>query len=58
VRASGRIGSIRLVSSSGHVVLDDAAIEAAREWFFVPGSSGRKQTDVIARVPILFVLHR
>jgi TonB family protein len=47
-----------VVSSSGHAVLDDAAIDAAKEWVFVPGSSGGKQTDVIARVPILFVLHR
>ncbi len=33
---TGRVARVRLVQSSGHACLDEAALEAAREWRFIP----------------------
>lgn len=56
VLASGLPGQIKLHQSSGHGVLDNAAIQAVRSWRFV---AARQGGQVIARwllVPISFIL--
>jgi protein TonB len=52
VLASGRVGTASVVDSSGHEVLDDAALEAVRAWLFVPAHLGEFAVDSTVDVPI------
>ncbi len=45
-RPSGRVTSVRMDPSTGHTVLDQAAIEAFRAWRFKPGSVSRIRTPI------------
>jgi len=56
VLASGTPDSIQLRSSSGHRVLDDAAIAAVRRWSFVPAKRGTTPVDGWVDVPLNFQL--
>jgi TonB family protein len=49
-RASGKVISCEMVPSTGSAILDDAAIQAFREWRFKPG------TIAGVRIPIAFLL--
>jgi len=40
ISPDGRAGEIQLVKGSGYARLDRAAIEAVRDWRFVPASKG------------------
>ena len=53
---TGRVIDLRLAQSSGHGVLDNAALEAVRTWRFIPGSRDERPVDMWVRVPVRFEL--
>lgn len=54
VLASGSPGQITVFQSSGHELLDNAALQAVRGWRFVPARRGGKAVTVQVNVPIRF----
>lgn len=42
VDANGNVTNVRIIQSSGHAELDEAAIRQARQWKFTPSASGRQ----------------
>jgi len=56
VLANGSPGQIRLQQSSGHEVLDNAALQAVRGWRFVAARQGGQAVTQRFLVPIPFIL--
>ena len=56
VSASGASSEVLLKRSSGHAVLDDAALQTVRRWRFVPARRGDTPVDSWVDVPIIFRL--
>ncbi len=56
VLADGRVGEIKVFRPSGHKVLDDEAIEAVKDWIFIPGMQDGKEISSWVTVPITFQL--
>ncbi|MEM7518662.1 MAG: energy transducer TonB, partial [Planctomycetota bacterium] len=56
VSESGAPLQIRLHKSSGHAILDEAALETVRTWKFVPGQKGGKASKTTVQVPVTFRL--
>lgn len=56
VLPDGRPDQVELRSSSGRKVLDDAAIEAVRQWTFAPARRGSTAVSAWALVPVDFKL--
>lgn len=56
VLADGRAGQVRLQHSSGHTVLDEAALNAVKDWHFSPAKHTGQPVDKWFVVPIPFVL--
>ena len=60
VLADGTVAAVTVATSSGHEVLDEAALEAAleavRAWHFVPAKQGGKTVESTVNVPINFNL--
>lgn len=56
VLADGMVGELRLEKSSGHVVLDQAALKAVRGWAFAPGRRGGMPAAMEVLVPVRFAL--
>jgi len=56
VLAEGATGKIRVERSSGHPLLDDAALQAVREWRFEPAMKNGTPVPSWVEVPIRFVL--
>ena len=54
--ADGRAGTVELVSSSGHDILDDAAVQAVRRWQFLPARVGGMALASTVIIPIRFQL--
>jgi protein TonB len=52
----GRVGDLRVLSSSGFTLLDKAAMAAVEKWLFEPGRRGDEAVAMRVRVPIRFVL--
>lgn len=48
--SSGNVTSTRLLKSTGHKILDDAALDAFRQWRFKPGSVDK------VKIPINFTM--
>jgi protein TonB len=57
VGADGRPRGLTLAHSSGHAVLDEAALEAVATWRFVPASRGGEAVAARVEVPIRFMLN-
>lgn len=57
VLANGRPGQIQIQTSSGRQALDDAAVQAVRNWTFVPAKQGDRTLDGWVTVPIDFRLN-
>ena len=57
VLESGLPGQIMLQQSSGHDVLDNAALNSVRTWRFVPARHGGEPVARRFLVPIPFILH-
>ncbi|WP_083930222.1 energy transducer TonB [Methylovulum miyakonense] len=58
VLASGSAGEVKIVSSSGHEILDESAVEQVKSWRFIPAHKGDKSVDDWVRVPISFKFKR
>jgi len=56
VLADGSVAAVSVATSSGHEVLDEAALEAVRAWHFVPARQGGRAVESWANVPINFNL--
>ena len=56
VLADGKVGKIEVLRPSGHRVLDEEAIEAVKDWIFVPGKQDGKEISSWVTVPITFQL--
>ncbi len=57
VSAEGLSDRVKVERSSGHEILDDAAIEAVKKWKFVPAKRGDTAVASPVLVPIVFSLH-
>jgi protein TonB len=53
---TGRAGDVTVQKSSGHSVLDDAALDAAKVWTFVPATQAGQPVAGWVTVPIEFRL--
>lgn len=56
VDPNGNAADLRVLSSSGHPILDRTAMNAVRHWTFDPGTRGEKKVKMWVRVPIRFHL--
>ncbi|NBS16976.1 MAG: energy transducer TonB [Gammaproteobacteria bacterium] len=56
VLASGAASEVSIQTPSGHEILDEAALEAVRQWHFVPAKRGGQPVDSLVNVPINFNL--
>lgn len=57
VTAEGTAGDVRLHTSSGSSLLDEAAIAAVRKWRFVPARQGGETVAAWVQVPVAFKLN-
>ncbi|WP_454063100.1 TonB family protein [Candidatus Nitrospira salsa] len=57
VHRSGMPGTVTIQKSSGYKILDDAAIEAIRQWRFAPAKDGNFAIEKHVDVPLKFGLH-
>jgi protein TonB len=60
VSREGGVLNIEISQSSGYEILDNAALEAVKNWRFVPARQGETPRDewVQVQVPVAFVLRR
>lgn len=56
VLTDGSSGEVAIERSSGHEVLDEAAMEAAKRWKFVPAKRGEEAVATWVLIPIEFKL--
>lgn len=56
VRADGSCGDVKLKQSSGHSLLDRAALETVKRWRFLPATRAGRAIDSWVDVPIRFRL--
>jgi protein TonB len=56
VARSGGVADLRVYTSSGYGMLDEAAIAAVKTWVFEPAMRGNKKVKMWVRVPIRFEL--
>lgn len=56
VNASGKVEQVVVHRSSGHLLLDRAAVNAVRNWRFVPAVRGGRPVSCWVQVPVRFVL--
>lgn len=54
VLASGQPDSVAVAQSSGHQILDDAALKAVTQWAFAPARRGQTAIDGWVQVPLNF----
>lgn len=58
VSPSGTADTVRLALTSGHDLLDRAALSAVEKWLFQPGKKGEETAAMWVRVPVRFALHK
>ncbi len=56
VNRDGRVTDLRLLQSSGHAVLDQAALSSVKGWVFDPARRGEEAVEMWVRIPIRFRL--
>jgi periplasmic protein TonB len=56
VTREGSAASVSVEKSSGSTSLDDAALDAVRNWRFVPARRGAQPVEAWHLVPIVFKL--
>ena len=56
VNAKGRSSGIEVLKSSGHSILDEAAVDALKNWHFQPGRRGKKPVEASMDMPVVFRL--
>jgi protein TonB len=57
ILADGRVGEVKLVSSSGYGKLDESAMREAKKWRFIPGTTDGKPMAMWKQVPVTFRLN-
>ncbi|MEJ2730902.1 MAG: energy transducer TonB, partial [Deltaproteobacteria bacterium] len=53
---NGRVDDLMVLESSGHRVLDRAALSAVKKWLFEPGTEGGVKKKMWVKIPIRFDL--
>ncbi len=56
VDVSGWVADLRVLSSSGHRVLDKAALKSVKKWCFIAARRGDEPVEMWVRVPVRFEL--
>jgi TonB family protein len=56
VLANGRVGRVELKKSSGYEILDRSALNAVKEWKFIPANKGNGSIPSWVNIPIKFQL--
>ena len=56
VRPDGRVGKFAIDRSSGHEILDRAAVDSVKEWTFLPARKGGKPVESWVLLPVKFML--
>ncbi len=56
VLENGKVGEVVVVRPSGHEILDQSALEAVKNWTFIPGKENGKEISSWVTVPITFQL--
>jgi protein TonB len=56
VSRDGRVKALNLSASSGHSVLDQAALASVKRWLFEPGARGGEKVEMWVKVPVRFQL--
>ncbi len=56
VLKTGAVGTAEVIHSSGFSVLDQSALQAVKEWKFIPGQKDGQTTDMWVQIPITFRL--
>lgn len=56
VDQNGYPADLRVLTSSGHPILDRTAMASVKKWIFEPGTRGSKKVEMWVRVPIRFEL--
>ena len=54
VSRNGNVADLRVLSSSGHSILDTAALSSVKNWLFEPAVKGEEKVDMWVKVPIRF----
>ena len=57
IRADGTVGRHKIMHSTGHGSLDDAAVAAIQTWRFEPAREGGRAVVSCIQVPVRFVLN-
>jgi protein TonB len=56
INENGRVDDLTVLESSGHNVLDRAALSAVRKWLFEPGTEGGIKKKMWVKIPVHFDL--
>lgn len=56
VQANGRVGRLAIDRSSGHDILDRAAVDSVKEWTFLPAQKGGRPVESWVLLPVKFML--
>jgi protein TonB len=56
VSRDGKVKELNLSASSGHSVLDRAALASVKGWLFDPGTRGGEKVEMWVKVPVRFQL--
>ncbi|HTT04920.1 MAG TPA: energy transducer TonB, partial [Steroidobacteraceae bacterium] len=56
VDTRGRVATVKVSSSTGHPMLDEAALKVAKAFRFKPATQGGKPVDDCVSLPVKFVL--
>jgi protein TonB len=56
INKNGRVDDLTVLKSSGHTVLDRAALSAVRKWLFEPGTEGGIKKKMWVKIPVRFDL--
>ncbi|MFB3147948.1 MAG: energy transducer TonB [Thermodesulfobacteriota bacterium] len=56
VLKNGKVGKIEITRPSGHEMLDQSALEAVKDWVFIPGKENGREISSWVTVPITFQL--
>jgi protein TonB len=58
VQSDGKVGNAVVSKSSGHKVLDEAALEAVKNWRFRPAQRAGQAVNATLDVPVVFQLEQ
>lgn len=56
VRSDGKVEKAKIVETSGHSELDNAALQAGKGWIFEPARRGAQPIESWFKIPVKFVL--